>query len=619
MPTHTQGQVNYAENVSSPLMKSRNQHEENHNQSHSKAAETSQLVERHVFPDIQVLNPTPGSYGSVVSNSTAGTATTVYMSANTGSYASSPGQYLEVGSGPKGLVHTPIDNFAENLAPSDEYNGARNQQAQVPMRPCIHRTSTPIIISYAQPSALPPSETQREDLKRGEDKENRRNLAQYTRRQWIALAAVCYINFSSNANFSILSSFFGVEAINHGASDLEVGFIFSSYAIANTIFCPLYGFLIPMFGPKPLLLFGVLLSSACSFLFSQMHLIAYPKMFVFACLSCRCVQALGCAAYFVASVVIIAQEWKDSVTFAMGISEVFTGLGMIGGPLLGGWLYEQGGFQLPFLVAGLIMFVGLFVSYYSIHNEQGASTLGGNFLTLLRKPNIAATVILMCVMWAAMDFNMPILALHMEALNASPVVVGAMFFILATGYILCAPLIGFLAKTKKSERTCMIIGGLLTAFSYLLIGPSPLFDFFQFSDLTLGSVALSMSLLGIGLSTALVPIFNDLTNSAVESGMADDLVTAGVVGGIFNGGTFFGEFIGPTVEGILMNHFKDYRVVSSIFSAFIFIMVLSVGIFYVVDWHTGSHVPKSKAPPCLDTVQQLQETSEGDETQRLLQ
>jgi len=77
--------------------------------------------------------------------------------------------------------------------------------------------------------------------------------------------------YSPFANISIQytveSYSFSQQALAHGATNVEIGLIFGSFAIVNAIFCPIYGFIIPLFGPKPMLLFGMMLSSACSFFF----------------------------------------------------------------------------------------------------------------------------------------------------------------------------------------------------------------------------------------------------------------------------------------------------------------------------------------------------------------
>ena len=50
---------------------------------------------------------------------------------------------------------------------------------------------------------------------------------------------------------------------------------------------------------------------------------------------------------------------------------------------------------------------------------------------------------------AALDFNMPLLSVHMESLkDTSPVLVGVMFVILASSYALVTPVVGSLVKTR---------------------------------------------------------------------------------------------------------------------------------------------------------------------------
>lgn len=51
--------------------------------------------------------------------------------------------------------------------------------------------------------------------------------------------------------------------------------------------------------------------------------------------------------------------------------ETFVGLGSTAGPLLGGVLYEIGGFQLPFFVLGIILlFLGL-LAFFLVENMDG--------------------------------------------------------------------------------------------------------------------------------------------------------------------------------------------------------------------------------------------------------
>ena len=61
----------------------------------------------------------------------------------------------------------------------------------------------------------------------------------------------------------------------------------------------------------------------------------------------------------------------------------------------------------------------------------------------------------------------------------------------------------------------MIVGGLFVALSFLVIGPSPFFSIFGLRKPSIATISISMAVLGLGLSAALVPCFNDLNQSAV--------------------------------------------------------------------------------------------------------
>ncbi len=55
-----------------------------------------------------------------------------------------------------------------------------------------------------------------------------------------------------------------------------------------------------------------------------------------------------------------------------GIMETFAGLGYTAGPLIGGVLYDYGGFQLPFFVLGVLLLVAAALSCFLIEQFQGS-------------------------------------------------------------------------------------------------------------------------------------------------------------------------------------------------------------------------------------------------------
>ena len=54
----------------------------------------------------------------------------------------------------------------------------------------------------------------------------------------------------------------------------------------------------------------------------------------------------------------------------LGITNTFTGLGMLAGPIFGSILYEVGGFKLPFFVTGALLFVLIFPISVLLENDK---------------------------------------------------------------------------------------------------------------------------------------------------------------------------------------------------------------------------------------------------------
>jgi len=410
-----------------------------------------------------------------------------------------------------------------------------------------------------------------------------------SKRQWLALIGFCYVNFVSNSSITVLSSFFTQEAVNvKGTNDFMVGLIFGMYAVVNAATCPIFGYFTAKVGAKRLVLSGLMISGIMSFFFSQLWRFD-TLAFVSLCFMIRALQAIGCSAYYVGATVIISEEWREDLTFAMGLGETFTGIGMIAGPILGGYLYEigestsLGGFQLPFCVICVMMLVGFVFCYYAMEDVEEGMTSNGSFFSLLKIPSVFATCLFIMIMWASMDFNMPSLGEHMERnqLRHDPVLVGFMFVILALVYTAAAPLVGLIVKDDISGKVTMLVGGLIVAFSFLLIGPSPVFQAVGLTKPTLTLISISMATLGFGLGLALVPNFQVLLQSAINGGMQSGVSTAGLVGGIFNSVTFIGEFIGPFMGGALLEQTKNFQVTTSIFSGVLFFLTCVVAGVYI--------------------------------------
>lgn len=69
------------------------------------------------------------------------------------------------------------------------------------------------------------------------------------------------------------------------------------------------------------------------------------------------------------------------IVSSKGIMETSAGLGYTAGPVLGGFLYELGGFQMPFFVLGMFLVIVTGISYQLVEEIEGCLKFSySNFL-----------------------------------------------------------------------------------------------------------------------------------------------------------------------------------------------------------------------------------------------
>ena len=236
--------------------------------------------------------------------------------------------------------------------------------------------------------------------------------------------------------------------------------------------------------------------------------------------------------YFTTAMTILSVTWGSRLGLAMGFYEISTGLGMIVGPLMGGWLYSIGGFPLPFYVVGAMMLFGALINFFLVPKIETSEMESGSVLDVIKSPGILITSVMQLITWSGMDFNIPFLEplLSNSGITSNEVVVGILFMIMAVCYIVTSPIAGIISD-KYSSKGTMVFGNLMIGISYAILGPAPCLNIGQ---ATMKSVIISMVILGVGLSAAIVPSMADMVSEGKKSGMSDTLGTEAIIGGYFN-------------------------------------------------------------------------------------
>eukprot|EP00794_Sanderia_malayensis_P011822 gene11822-13046_t len=406
-----------------------------------------------------------------------------------------------------------------------------------------------------------------------------------TRKKKIVLFSISLYWFTVNCAYAMIAPFFPGEAANKGSNTTVTGLIFAVFPLVMFVFSPVVGIMLPLVGPKFTLMCGLFVEGGSQILFGFLDLMPDGHIFIIFCFLVRVVSGLGATATSTASLTLLVQHFHENISPAMGVMETFGGFGMMAGAPIGGFLYALGGFKLPFLVLGSLIVISLFPVYWVLPSddeddtEEGANK--GALLQALKIPAVFIVAMLTAVGGMALSFLEPTLQGHLQKpfhLNSTKI--GLMFLIAPGIYAILAPLIGMVAD-KKDKRVIMVVGGVIMAISYILLGPTPFLPKNIIpSTLWLNGVALAV--LGIGVGPFLVPGLSDMNDSAVRYGMAGDLSTHSAISGIFNAMFSIGAIAGPTVGGILVES-TNFSWAAAIFGFFLLLWAVILGVFTLCE------------------------------------
>jgi len=254
----------------------------------------------------------------------------------------------------------------------------------------------------------------------------------------------------------------------------------------------------------------------------------------------------------------IAREFPDKVASMFAMIELFFGIGEIVGPVVGGALYEIGGFVLPFAVMGSILFLSSIFIYFILPDTpqppptSNSDEVKPSMRNALSKPGILIALFKVGTAAASLGFLQTTLEPHLHDLKPplSSFQVGALFMVVGGTYGLSLPLWGYLCDsqmTRNSPKFVEVLGAILIGSGFLVLGP---FKYFPFKK-SLATIIIGMTIHGFGLGASVVGGFSDAHKSAIRYGFPDTIDTYGLVSGLWTSVFAFGAFVGPTFGGVL--------------------------------------------------------------------
>ncbi|XP_067149801.1 MFS-type transporter SLC18B1 isoform X1 [Apteryx mantelli] len=415
----------------------------------------------------------------------------------------------------------------------------------------------------------------------------------FTREQLFTMVATASINFSSMICYSILGPFFPAEAEKKGASNTIVGMIFGCFALFNFLTSLILGNYLTQIGAKFMFVAGMFVSGCVTILFGMLDKVPSGTVFISLCFLVRAMDAMGFAAAMTASFSILAKAFPNNIATVMGSLEIFTGLGLVLGPPLGGFLYQSFGYEIPFITLGCLVLVlvpvnmCLLPKYDSIPSKD-------SFWKLILLPKVLLLCLTIFSLSACLGFLDPTMSLFILKKFKLPAgYVGLVFLGLALSYSLSSPLLGLLSdKLPYLRKWLLVSGGLITAVCFFMLGPAPVLHI----ESQLWMFVLVLVWIGFSLGMSAIPVFPEILHCAYENGFEEGLSLLGLVSGLFSAMWSLGAFVGPTLGGFLYEKL-GFEWASAIQGGWSLLSGLAIGIFYIVEATRRSSSSSLQNPP----------------------
>ncbi|XP_076349608.1 MFS-type transporter SLC18B1-like isoform X3 [Tachypleus tridentatus] len=379
------------------------------------------------------------------------------------------------------------------------------------------------------------------------------------------------------------------KAEEKGASPTIYGFVFGVYELGVFISSPVYGKIISWITPKFMVNAGLFVAGSTTILFGFLDHSPPGAPFIVLAILVRLVEGFGAAAFITASYTYAASEFPGRVASAFATIETFFGLGLLLGPLIGGALYQAGGYSLPFVILGVAQ---LFVEVCSIFilppPDRSEKPKSGNMLKFLADAGVLLDGLLIVTTLMFLGFNSATLEPHLRQFDLQPVLLGTIFMITATIYVITTPMWGWLCDKGLDPKLLAVIGGVMCIVSLIFLGPAPFLPF----TAELWLVNISLVLCGIGLAAKFVCAFISALKDALKRGFPDDMSTHGLVSALCTICMSTGAFIGPTLGGYLLEHL-GYR--ESTFSLLIMEISLMILLMLYMIWRKVKPLKENSA------------------------
>jgi len=397
-----------------------------------------------------------------------------------------------------------------------------------------------------------------------------------TWRQYSTFAMIMASALSCSFTVCLFPPFYPRIAELKGATATDYGLIIGTNCLMAFIVTPFIGNHIGEIGVKFAFVAGLFGGGACCSLSGLLEFFQPGPIFILTSVVIRVFHAMSNALSITASFTYTACEFPHSVAKIFSITRCVMNVAQLGGPMLGGLLYEAGGFASPFVIFGFIQILLSVFSFIMMKSPEEEDDMEcDSHPTLKKKKNKLSVCAMLCIPTVWFSFAAFIVAtacngflsINLEpqvlrTFNLTPFYIGFFFGIKDGANSLASPLWGWLCDSnKKSVKPFLIYSSVLVALSFFLLGAGQYLGLGI--QLTVPILLAALCLNGAGVGGQQVVGVADAMHEAAAAGYPDDPTTHGLIAGLWSSLSGAGRFISRGGSGFLVDQF-GFSAVSSI-------------------------------------------------------
>lgn len=320
-------------------------------------------------------------------------------------------------------------------------------------------------------------------------------------------------------------------ATRFNASPTMIGSLFASFGVSLLMLSVPMGAMSDRIGRKGPMIVGLALLALSTLAFAYAQ--SLPMLF-----AARLVQGAADGMTWIVGFAMIADLYgPDERGRAMGLVMAGSTLGIIVGPVVGGWLYQIGGIRLPFVIVSAMALIELAVFAAVAPRTKGSGASAPMRRVLTHRP-VAITSLVVIAGGGTIAMLEPVIPLVMQSrLGLGPAAIGTLFGIAAVASTTMHPIYGRLSD-RWGARRLMMIGLISSAFVLPLLNFATDFR----------SAAFAMVPMWMAYSMIVTPSLAYMGEVASAAGFE----AYGVVYGAYNMAWAVGMMIAPALGGFLL-------------------------------------------------------------------